>query len=77
MTGILDLGSKRVDDFKAYAHFLESCCFHETDWPIDNIDVVFAWIESENDGPAGGALVRFKDGRYGTFTESQDYTGHG
>lgn len=66
-----------VEDFKSFVHSLESCCWHESNWPVDSVVAVIAWVKSEGDGPAGGALVRFVDGKYGTFEESQDYTGHG
>jgi len=66
-----------TEQFKEYAERLTGCCFHENDWPIQKIVKVIAWVESENDGPSGGAIVQFEDGRYGSFEESQDYTGHG
>lgn len=67
-----------LKDFKEYMKFLESCCLqHPENYNVDEIVSVDEWTISENDGPSGGAIFKFKDGTWGAMEESQDYTGHG
>ena len=67
-----------VEALKNYLRSLERCCLkHRQNYAIDEIVSVEAWIESENDGPAGGALFNTASGKFGAMEESQDYTGHG
>lgn len=70
--------SNQIKEFKEELKFLSGCCLtHPADYTPDDVEHVEAWVQSENDGPSGYALFRYKGGKWATLNESQDYTGHG
>lgn len=46
-------------------------------WVPDDVDVVLASYNDEQDEATGYCLVVLKDGRFGVSIQSSDYTGHG
>lgn len=67
-----------LEQFKQELGRLQGCCMtHPQDYQADLVADVEHWVPSVPDEETGYALFTLKDGRFGTLTESQDYTGHG
>jgi hypothetical protein len=50
---------------------------HYTAFDVSKIEYVEKWVDYEPEDQTGWALFRLYDGRWGVFSESTDYTGHG
>jgi len=69
-----------LEEFRTCWLGLSGCCLHddpETENRVEDTVEVFAFLESEPDGPSGGAITKLKNGNFAVFEEWQDYTGHG
>lgn len=67
-----------LDAFKKEIKFLAECCLkHPQDFDYSKIAEVTEWVQSVPDEETGYAVFRMEDGRYGTLSEWQDYSGHG
>lgn len=63
-------------EFLDYYRGLSGCCGVPAD-VLDRVADVIAFVESEPDEKSGAALATCADGGFLTFSEWQDYTGHG
>jgi hypothetical protein len=76
-------GEKKMEvlsSFRQHIASLSRCCLvHQQKIDVYAIADLEAWkkIQSDDGDTHGFALFRLSDGRYGTFVEWADYTGHG
>jgi hypothetical protein len=69
-----------LSSFRKHVESLSRCCLvHPQHIDVHAIAELEAWkkIQSDDGETHGFALFRLSDGRYGTFVEWADYTGHG
>lgn len=75
-------------DLKDFIDSCQKCCMHAPIWTSSDILWALLWRWKDNgnswaDGPKIGtdsesfAICILKDGSFGVFEESEDYTGHG
>lgn len=68
-----------VSDLRDMFNEVKNCCLHDPQWTPDDVQKIVLWHGDRTTGSESSSLIiaKLKDGKWGLFTQEEDYTGHG